>query len=236
MYSSAFCRVYNEFGWNYFPEAFGQQLLEWLKINDVQVKKSLDLGCGTGVLCEALFEKGIEAWGMDLSENMIKIARQRNSQIHYDTANMITYRPEEQFELVTSTGDALNHIIEPADIEKIFRNVFAYMRPGGYFIFDILNENEVADSEPIDLDFSESVKAQFCVTRREDGIINLNVTVYENGKFRFEENISEIVHEPEMICGLLKKCGFEVLQCADQLILGAQGHGNTWFVVAKKPE
>ena len=26
MYSSAFCTVYNLFGWNYFPEAFGQDI------------------------------------------------------------------------------------------------------------------------------------------------------------------------------------------------------------------
>ena len=52
MYSDVFCKVYNEFGWNYFPEAFGEQLLSWLDLNHIQVKTSLDLGCGTGVLCE----------------------------------------------------------------------------------------------------------------------------------------------------------------------------------------
>ena len=59
MYSDAFCKVYNEFGWNYFPEAFGEQLLAWLEQNRVTVKSSLDLACGTGVLCEILHEKGI---------------------------------------------------------------------------------------------------------------------------------------------------------------------------------
>ena len=28
MYSDIFCKVYNEFGWNYYPEAFGEQLLD----------------------------------------------------------------------------------------------------------------------------------------------------------------------------------------------------------------
>ena len=42
MYSDAFCKVYNEFGWNYFPEAFGEQLLIWLEENHVEVKTSLD--------------------------------------------------------------------------------------------------------------------------------------------------------------------------------------------------
>ena len=31
MYSDVFCKVYNVFGWNYYPEIFGEQLLEWLR-------------------------------------------------------------------------------------------------------------------------------------------------------------------------------------------------------------
>ena len=36
MYSDVFCKVYNEFGWNYYPEIFGQQLLLWLQRNDLR--------------------------------------------------------------------------------------------------------------------------------------------------------------------------------------------------------
>lgn len=43
MYSDAFCKVYNQFGWNYFPEAFGEQLLTWLHQYQITVHKSLDL-------------------------------------------------------------------------------------------------------------------------------------------------------------------------------------------------
>jgi len=235
MYSSAFCTVYNLFGWNYFPEAFGQQLLHWLEINHVRVKTSLDLGCGTGVLCEALLEKGIVPSGMDLSENMIAIARERNPHIHYEVADMITYCPDARFDLVTSTGDAINHILNPEDIEKIFRNVYRYTNPGGYFIFDILNEKEVSDSEPIDFDFSDTVRAQFRMSRNAEGVVNLNVTVWENDVYKFEENISEIVHDPEMICDLLKKAGFEVLRCAHTILDDAPAEALTWFIIAKKP-
>lgn len=65
MYSDAFCKVYNQFGWNYFPEAFGEQLLTWLHQYQITVHKSLDLACGTGVLCEILAGDGIEASGME---------------------------------------------------------------------------------------------------------------------------------------------------------------------------
>ena len=50
MYSDVFCRVYNELGWNYFPEAFAEELLQWLTQQGIAVKSSLDLACGSGVL------------------------------------------------------------------------------------------------------------------------------------------------------------------------------------------
>jgi len=233
MYSDVFCKVYNEFGWNYYPEIFGEQMLKWLDRNGFSVKTSMDLACGTGILCEILHNRGIEASGMDFSAGMIDIARERTPEIHYDVADMITYRPEKQFDLVTCTGDAVNHIADLANVERIFQNVYAYTRKGGYFVFDILNENEVSTSEPFEMDFSDTIRVWFQMTRPADREVNLKIRVYEQGKLDFEENIRETIHDPAAICDLLKKCGFEVLRCADSL-LDDGGHGTTWFVIAKK--
>jgi len=153
MYSDIFCKVYNEFGWNYYPEAFGEQLLQWMEAQNFHPETSMDLACGTGVLCEILHHHGIRSAGMDFSAGMIDIARNRNPHIPYEVADMTAYCPEKQFDLVTCTGDAVNHIADPADIEKIFRNVYEYLAPGGYFVFDLLNEHEVSDSEPFEMDF-----------------------------------------------------------------------------------
>ena len=234
MYSDVFCKVYNEFGWNYYPEIFGQQLLTWLRRRGIQPKASMDLGCGTGVLCEILLGSGIRAEGMDFSAGMIEIARQSNPEIPYQVADMITFCPDRQFDLVTCTGDALNHIRAVSDIGKIFRNVYRYTAPGGYFIFDILNENEVSTSEPFEMDFSESVRVWFQMTRPERNLVNLKVRVFENGALQFEENIRETIHDPQIICDLLRECGFVVESCADRL-LEDSNHGTTWFVVARKP-
>lgn len=232
-YSEVFCKVYNEFGWNYYPEAFGQQLLQWLKENSVTVTASLDLACGTGVLCEVLHEQGIAASGMDFSEGMIAIARERNPAIRYDVADMTVYRPEAKFDLVTCTGDSLNHIMQLTDVEKIFRNVYGYLKEGGHFIFDILNEKEISTDEPFDLPFSETVTARFQMRKSADGIVNLNTKVYENGEFQFEENIYEIVHDPDMICALLRETGFRDVSCRDRLLPSAN-RSSTWYVIAKK--
>ena len=233
MYSHVFCKVYNEFGWNYYPEIFGEQLLEWLRRQDVKPRNCLDLACGTGILCEILHRSGIRASGMDFSAGMIEIARKGSPEIHYDVADMITYRPDKQFDLVTCTGDALNHIGSLTDVERIFRNVYAYTSPGGYFIFDILNEHEVSTSEPFEMDYDTTTRVWFQMTRPGEKQVNLKIRVYESGNLSFEENIRETVHDPAVICDLLRKCGFEVVKCSDSL-LDDGNHGTTWFVIAKR--
>ena len=234
MYSDVFCKVYNEFGWNYYPEIFGEQLLTWLERKGFAPKNSMDLGCGTGVLCRILAKEGIRAAGMDFSSGMIEIARQDSPEIPYDVADMITYRPCDQFDLVTCTGDALNHIPALADIRRIFENVYAYTAPGGYFIFDILNEQEVSTSEPFEMEFTDRIRVWFQMTRPAERQVNLKIRVFEDGQFQFEENIRETVHDPAIICKLLEECGFRVERCADRL-LEDSGRGTTWFVVAGKP-
>ena len=234
MYSDIFCKVYNAFGWNYYPEIFGQQLLTWLRLRGITPKTALDLGCGTGVLCRILKDAGMDVVGMDYSSGMVTLAGQENPDILFEQGDMIIWKPEGTFDLVTCTGDALNHIPDPEDIGRIFRNVYDYVNSGGYFIFDILNENEVSDSEPFEMDFTDTTKIWFRMTRPGENQVNLKIRVWENGSLSFEENIRETVHDPAMICARLKDAGFTVLRCADTLLEG-ENHGTTWFLIAQKP-
>ena len=234
MYSDVFCRVYNVFGWNYYPEAFGHQLLQWLDRSDIRPQTALDLACGTGVLCRILQSRGVRTSGMDLSEGMIDIARQGGGEIHYDVADMITYRPQQRFDLVTCTGDAVNHIALLSDVQTIFHNVYSYLNPGGYFVFDLLNQQEVSDSEPFEMDFDANTRVWFQMTRPGETKVNLKIRVFEKGQMQFEENIRETLHDPVEICRLLTLAGLEPLQCADRLLPDA-APGTTWFVVARKP-
>ena len=233
MYSDVFCKVYNEFGWNYYPEAFGEQLLQWLRLHRVPVRTAMDLACGTGVLCRILKAAGIESHGMDFSEGMITIARSESPDIPYDVADMTTYRPHRQFDLVTCTGDAVNHIPDPADVGKIFQNVYAYLAPGGYFIFDLLDENEISTEEPFDLRFDEHISARFQITRPAENRVHLQTQVFEDGVHSFTEDIFETVHDRNVILDLLRQAGFTVVSCAHRL-LETSPEVATWYVTARK--
>ena len=235
MYSDLFCKVYDAFGWNYYPEIFGQQLLTWLERKGIRPKTAMDLACGTGILCEILHAQGIQTAGMDFSAGMIQIARRGSSEIDYQVADMITFRPNRQYDLVTCTGDAINHIASLSDVQKIFENVYAYTAPGGWFVFDLLNEQEVSDSEPFEMDHDETTRVWFQMTRPEDDRVNLKIRVFEENRLAFEENIRETIHRPDAICDLLRSCGFVHVQCADRLLADSRP-GTTWFVTARKGE
>ena len=234
MYSSAFCRVYDQFGWNVYPEVFARQLLELLERRGAQVRTALDLGCGTGVLCRELARQGIAAVGIDLSQGMIDIARRQAPECRFAVGDMVTFRPGERFDLVTCTGDAINHIFDPADVRRVFENVSACLDRGGLFVFDLLRESEIPSDEPFVLDYSDTVRAVFRTLREEDGTVRLQIRVTENGVPAVEEDILEKLHDRQLICDLLDAAGLAVLRCADTLLPGSDLHGNTWFITAQK--
>lgn len=233
MYSEVFCRVYNEFGWNYYPEIFGQQLLEWMARRHFSPEKALDLGCGTGVLCRVLKERGIQTTGVDLSQGMIAIARESDPEGCYQVADMTRYCPAETFDLVTCTGDALNHIPNLSDVGRIFRNVWQLLGAGGRFVCDILNEGEVSDSEPFETDMDETTRVWFQMTRPAPGQVALTVRVYEGGALALEEVIRETLHDPQTLCALLREAGFREVRLQNRL-LEEQNPGTTWFLTAIK--
>jgi len=234
MYNKEFCEVYNNFGWNYYPEAFAAQLLRYLKNRNTTVRFCLDIGCGTGILCELLRNEGIEAYGIDLSENMIRIARQRNSDIRYEVADMVSYIPERRFDLVTCTGDAINHILDLNDVGRVFENVYGYLNSGGLFIFDILSGREVGTGEPIDLDYDENTHATFMIRREDADLVRLSVDVERAGENTCEETITERIYAPKQIEELLRRCGFEKIESRFSVCEGEENDSTTIYMIAGK--
>lgn len=235
MYGDKFCKLYNELGWNYAPEAFSEILLEWISRNQIPVKNSLDLGCGTGVLCDILFHHGIQASGMDFSKNMIDIARERNPEISFEVADMVTYHPEGLFDLVTCTEDALNHILNISNVAQVFKNVYEYLNPGGYFIFDILKDDSVTPGESFSFDLDDTSTAQISVVLNPDGVYSLITEVWKNNIPEFREEIHEIYYDPVLICQMLYDSGFQNIVCTDCILADLTSPGTNWYILAQKP-
>lgn len=100
-----------------------------------------DLGCGTGTTAVRLAAQGIRMYGVDVSEEMCKVARakarQAKQKLRVVQADMRDFHLPEPVDLVLCEFDALNHVPEKADLGRVFASVAAALRPGGYFYFDV---------------------------------------------------------------------------------------------------
>lgn len=106
-------------------------------------KRALDVGCGGGILTEALAAKGAVATGIDLAEAALAIARQHAQK----SALSIEYRACAAEALATEQPGAydvvccmemLEHVPDPASVIKA---CCALVRPGGDVVFSTLNRN-----------------------------------------------------------------------------------------------
>jgi magnesium-protoporphyrin O-methyltransferase len=71
-------------------DAMRATLLQWLPL-DLHGARVLDAGCGTGVLAQALAERGAEVVAVDLSPTLIELAKQRQSaaSVHFMAGDML---------------------------------------------------------------------------------------------------------------------------------------------------
>lgn len=105
--------------------------------------QALDLGCGTGLMAEALKDRGGVIDGVDLSPNMLAIAAQRGS---YRTlaegevvAHLAGLEPEARYDLVLA-ADVLVYI---GDLVPLFQQIKCRLRNPGLFAFTVqLREGE----------------------------------------------------------------------------------------------
>jgi ubiquinone/menaquinone biosynthesis C-methylase UbiE len=107
-------------------------------VGDVTGLSVLDLACGEGFYSRLLRLHGASrVVGMDLSEEMIRLARANEAEqplgIEYLVGNALEYRSGERFDLVTAAY-LLNYAESEDKLEAMCRTVGAALKPGGRFV------------------------------------------------------------------------------------------------------
>ena len=102
----------------------------------------VDLACGTGNVSFALHRLGYEVTGVDRSEAMLEVAREKATDtgvefVQQDLRQLGALGP---FDAATCLYDSINYLLAPADIDAALRGTQAIVQPGGLFVFDICTE------------------------------------------------------------------------------------------------
>ncbi|MCT0199979.1 class I SAM-dependent methyltransferase [Synechococcus sp. CS-1325] len=85
-------------------------------------QKALDVGCGTGGrILSALEKAGFELTGLDVSQEMLRIARDHHPTVAFMWADVCTWEPAGPFDLITA-WDSLIHVplaLQGSVLEKL---------------------------------------------------------------------------------------------------------------------
>lgn len=118
--------------------------LGWIKsfveLND---QRALDVGCGGGILAEALAQSGAQTTGIDLSEKALKVAElhalESGAQVNYQaiSAEALALTEPESFDVVTCM-EMLEHVPNPASVVHACATL---AKPGATLFFSTLNRN-----------------------------------------------------------------------------------------------
>lgn len=108
--------------------------------------KILDVGCGGGILSEALAKAGAQVTGLDLSEASIQVARQHAQQqglsidYRYERVEDLAQRQAGTYDVVTCM-EMLEHVPEPG---KVVAACAQALKPGGFAFFSTINRTPKA--------------------------------------------------------------------------------------------
>ena len=119
--------------------------LAWINgISPLQGKKVLDVGCGGGILTDAMARSGANAVGIDLATKSLKVAQLHaleaqtpNVQYREVAVEALAAEMPASFDVVTCM-EMLEHVPDPSSIVRACAQL---VKPGGYVFFSTLNRN-----------------------------------------------------------------------------------------------
>lgn len=118
--------------------------LGWLdQQNPLKNTRVLDVGCGGGILSEAMFFKGADVTGIDLGEKALGVAKlhqlESGAKVDYQciAVEALAEQQPESFDIVTCM-EMLEHVPTP---ESVVNACARLVKPGGSVFFSTLNRN-----------------------------------------------------------------------------------------------
>lgn len=139
----------------YYEKIFPLNLvqLDFIKTSfkDPSKLSALDIGCGTGSLTFELAKFFQSVTAIDLDEEMLKKAKQKGQkEINFQKLNMLDIEQEfgkNAFEALICFGNTIVHLEDTGQVEQFFKQVKNVLKPGGKFLFQIINYDRIIEQE-----------------------------------------------------------------------------------------
>lgn len=212
-----------------------------------KVQNILELACGTGNLTIPLTKKNYDIAGIDISEEMLGVAREKAEKEGVELVLLQQDIAELDFDItnldcVLCACDGFNYITYDEDLENVFKKTYELLKENGLFIFDIssfyklssvLGNNMYGENRE---DIAYMWQNYF---DDEENLVEMELAFFvkdEDGRFeRFEEVHQQRAYTEEEILDMLQSVGFKDIKVYSDFTFEApKEDSERIFFVGKK--
>lgn len=174
-------------------------------LGNIKGKKILDLGCGSGLYIKKLLKGGGNVKGIDLSPELIKIAKKENPKIEFKVGSISKKLPYKTGEFDIVLGALVMHYVD--NWNPALKEIKRVLKPKGIFVFSTENP------------FRTAIQRTMCNGRKFKEVkdyfnerLKINKIETPEGK---KVTIMRYRKTYETIIGYILKNNFEILDYAD---------------------
>ncbi|MEW6771498.1 MAG: class I SAM-dependent methyltransferase [Bacillota bacterium] len=210
----------------------------------------LDCGCGTGRHAVYLAGMGFKVTGSDLSEGMLKQARERACRHGVEIAFVQSAFEELQakvaqtFDAILCAGSGIAHLIDDGVLRQGIENIGLSLNPGGVVVFENRNFDQLENKDLVvgplatGKDKQGSERLYLRVLDFSPRTLKYNLVTLDraSGEWRFHVRSFDLRRNiTQDLETLLPQTGLEVLDIFRGCSFGVGDHGTTDIVVARRP-
>ncbi len=209
---------------------------DWINFTKNFISKTdtiLDLACGTGTfaICLKLFGYNVE--GLDLSESMIEVAKEKTKMNHllidYYIDDMTSFKINKQFKVITCFFDSINHLPTLIDVKNMINRVHEHLDKDGLFLFDIFSYFQFKNSSMHLKDTSLSCEYIWDIKTYDPNILEHTITITDE-----EKVIKEQYNEYYYSLNDIIDDRFEIVKISGDFLEDYDDESGRLIVVLKK--
>ena len=200
-----------------FSSGLAQNLLDYVKKNNIEAKSCLDICSGTGEFLSYFAKNGYTCYGTEVAKSMVDYSRAKFPNINFEVTKNVNEIPfKGKFDIITCNHDMVNTQERFSQWQELFKNVHSSLNKNGIFMFDYYTKKKLENWNEITFEESEDMDHVRFIKKGMDNKCIINETYYiKNNEGLYNKTFDILVEayfENSEILEALKKAGFKTVQ------------------------
>ena len=238
IFSEEYSKLYDFNNYDKKMKKVSKKFIDYINDSNIKINSHIDFGCGTGYFCKLMNDIEVKTMGIDISDGMLKIAKEKYPGIKFENGNILNYKSENKVDFISCNYDTVNHLAEFNDWMMFFENVYKNLNNGGLFLFDFVTMSKFKDTNEIEFSTRNSeYDYLICRIPIDDNKIISKYIFYIKEKKNYkkvEQSIVENFFNNDDIFNLLEKVGFKILKLYDKDLNELDNDSNRIYVICQK--